>query len=55
MLKIRKFTFHYPVFLSVVMVWWLDLELPVQSVPITTNVVSSNPARDEVYSIQLYQ
>ena len=27
-------------------------ELPVQSVPIFTNVVSSNPARGEVYSIQ---
>ena len=25
-----------------------------QSVPITTNVVSSNPARGEVYSIQHY-
>ncbi len=27
----------------VVIVWLLDLELPVQSVPITTKVVSSNP------------
>jgi hypothetical protein len=27
---------------------------PVQSVPITTKVVSSNPAHAEVYSIQLY-
>jgi hypothetical protein len=26
----------------------------VQSVPITTNVVSLNPAHGEVYSIQLY-
>jgi hypothetical protein len=26
----------------------------VQSVPITTNVVSSNPANSEVYSIQYY-
>jgi hypothetical protein len=26
----------------VVIVWWLDLQLPMQSVPITTNVVSSN-------------
>jgi len=32
----------------------LDLQLPVQSVPITTNVVSSNPFHGEVYSIQLY-
>ena len=30
-------------------VWWLD-----QSVPITTEVVSSNPAHGEVYSIQHY-
>ena len=27
----------------VVMVWYLELQLPVQSVPITTKVVSSNP------------
>ena len=32
----------------------LDLQLPVQLVPITTSVVSSNPTHDEVYSIQLY-
>jgi len=32
----------------------LDLQLPVQSVSVTTNVVSSNPAHGEVYSIQLY-
>jgi hypothetical protein len=29
----------------VVIVWSLDLQLPVQSVPITTNVVSSNPGQ----------
>jgi hypothetical protein len=28
----------------VVIVWKFDLQLPVQSVPITTNVVSLNPA-----------
>ena len=33
---------------------WLDLQLPVQSVPITTEVVSWNPVHDEVYSIQHY-
>ena len=38
----------------VVIVWLLDLQLPVQSVIITTNVVSSNPANGEVYSIQHY-
>ena len=29
----------------------IDLQLPVQSVPITTKIVSSNPAHGEVYSI----
>jgi hypothetical protein len=32
----------------------LDLQLPVQSVPITNNVVTLNPAHGEVYSIQHY-
>jgi hypothetical protein len=32
----------------------LDLQLSVQSVSITTNVVSSNPVHGEVYSIQHY-
>jgi hypothetical protein len=31
-----------------------DLQLPMQSVPITTNVVSSNSAHGVVYSIQHY-
>jgi hypothetical protein len=35
-------------------VWQLDLQLPVQSVPIITKVVSSNPVHGEVYSIQHY-
>jgi hypothetical protein len=35
----------------VVIIWLLDLQLPVQSVSITTNV-SSNPVHGEVYSIQ---
>ena len=30
------------------------LQLPAQSVPITTNIVSLNPAHGEVYSIQHY-
>jgi hypothetical protein len=34
----------------VVVAWYLDLQLPVQSVLITTNIVSSN----SVYSIQHY-
>ena len=34
--------------------WQLDLQLHVQSVPISTKVVSSNSADGEVYSIQHY-
>jgi hypothetical protein len=30
----------------------MDLQLPVQSVPFTTNIVSSNPMNGEVYLIQ---
>ena len=37
-----------------VIVWGLDIQLPVQSVHITTKVVSSNPVHGEVYSIQHY-
>ena len=40
--------------LVVVIVWELHLQLPVQSVPINTKVVSSNPVHGEVYSIQHY-
>ena len=39
---------------AVVVICQLDLQLPVQSVPITTKVVSSNPVQGEVYSIQHY-
>jgi len=35
-------------------VWYLDLQLPVQSVPITTNVVSSKSHSCDVYPIQHY-
>jgi hypothetical protein len=35
-----------------VIVLYLDLQLPMESVHITTNVVSSNPVHGEVYSIQ---
>jgi len=38
----------------VVIAWNLDLQLPVQSVPIISKVVSSNLAHDDVYSIQHY-
>ena len=37
-----------------VIVWKLDLQLSMQSMPITTKVVSLNPAHSEVYSIQHY-
>ena len=38
----------------VVIIGHLVLQLPVQSMPINTKVVSSNPAHSEVYSIQNY-
>jgi hypothetical protein len=38
----------------VVIAWLLHLQLPVFSVHITTNVVSSDPVHSEVYSIQHY-
>ena len=38
----------------VVIVWELDLQLAVHSVPIITKVVSSNLDHGEVYSIQHY-
>ena len=38
----------------VVIVWYFDLQLLMESVPINTNIVSSNPAHVEVYSIQHY-
>jgi hypothetical protein len=39
---------------TVVIIWLFDLQLPVQSVPITTNVASSNPVHGEMYSIRHY-
>ena len=35
----------------VMIIWQLDLQLPVQSVPITTKVVSSNAVHGKTYSI----
>jgi hypothetical protein len=49
-------SFHQDVMLRsvmVVIVWWLAFQLPVRSVPITTNVVSSNPLRLGVLDITL--
>ena len=34
-----------------VVVRYLDLQLPMQSMPITTDVVGSTPAQGEVYNI----
>ena len=34
------------------MVWLLNLQLPMQSVPITTKIMNSNPVHGEVYSIK---
>jgi hypothetical protein len=34
-----------------VIVWLLDLQLPMQSVLITTDVLGSTPAQGEVYNI----
>jgi len=34
-----------------VILWYLDLQLPMQSVPINTDVVSSNLDQGEVYNI----
>jgi len=34
-----------------VIIWWLDLQLAMQSIPITTVVVSSNPTQGKVYSL----
>jgi hypothetical protein len=37
----------------VMIVWWLDLKLPMQSVPIITNIVSSNPTQEIQHSSHL--
>jgi len=37
----------------VVVVWYMDFQRPMQSVPFNTNM-SSNPDHIEVYSIQYY-
>ena len=37
----------------VVIVWWLVIQLPMQSVPITAKIVISNPDHGEVYRYNL--
>jgi len=38
----------------IAIVWLFELKLPIQSVFIINNVMSSNPTHGEVYSIQQY-
>jgi hypothetical protein len=40
--------------LKCLIVWLLDLQLPVQAVPSTANFMGSNPVYGEMYSIQHY-
>jgi hypothetical protein len=50
---IKIFTQNCPFLVGAVVaviVWYLDLQLPMQSVPITTDVVSSNLDQGEVYN-----
>jgi hypothetical protein len=43
-----------PATLHLMVILWWDLQLPRQSVPITTSVVISNPAHGKMYLIQHY-
>ena len=55
--KVRSHNLLYQikvVAVVVIIVWDLDLQLPMQSVPIKTKVVSSNPAHGGMYSIKHY-
>jgi hypothetical protein len=47
------FCFMFHSLRGFVIVWWLDLQLPVQSVPITTEVVSWNPVHRQLKCIQI--
>jgi protein gp37 len=53
LLKTKSHTFQILLNYYLEMSAFMSL-IPVQSVPITTKVVSSNPAHGEVYSIQYY-
>ena len=50
----KTITFHLHWTWAVVIVWQLNLQLPVQSLPITTYVVSLNPMHGEEYLIKHY-
>ena len=45
---------YYLVAVVIVIAWYLDLQLTMQSVPITTKAVSSNSVHGKVYSIYHY-
>ena len=47
------FTYQRITGIAVVIVWYFDLQLPMQLVHITTNVVGSNPAHGKVNNIML--
>jgi len=47
-------TIHSQGAVMIVIVWLLDLQLHMQSMPIIINIVSSNSAHEVVYSIQHY-
>ena len=47
----KMFSYIKRVMVVIVIVWYLDLQLTMRSVPITTNVVGSDPAHGEVYNI----
>ena len=49
-----KSLIHLCLHIVIVHITLYNLQLPMQSVPITTDVMSSNPARCEVSSIQHY-
>ena len=51
---LRNTFIHVMGAIVVLVVWYLDFQHPVQSVPINTGVVISIPADGEVYSIQHY-
>ena len=45
----KCFIYHIIGAVMVVIIWQLDLQLPMQSVPITTKVVSLNPTHGKMY------
>ena len=48
---VHLYNYLYAVGAVVAVIIWLDLQLPMQSVPITTDVVSLNLDQGEVYNI----